>query len=112
MKLIYVAGPYRASSENMILANITRARYWATLIWKAGGVAICPHLNSFLMGGVVPVETFLEGDKEIISRCDAILMTGAWRESEGSVIEWNHANRIGKPILTSMAQVRDFLKED
>ncbi|MDI1346314.1 MAG: DUF4406 domain-containing protein [Pseudolabrys sp.] len=82
--LVYIAGPYRASTEREVVLNIRRAEEAAIEVWKAGGVAICPHLNTALFGGVLPDETWLSGDIEILRRCDAILMVGKWQDSKGA----------------------------
>lgn len=87
MKLIYIAGPYRAKSEWLVAQNIRRAEALALEVWKLGAAAICPHKNSALMGGAVPDEFFLAGDLEILKRCDAVVCTPDWRTSLGACDE-------------------------
>jgi len=89
--IIYVAGPYRGKTTNEVLHNIERARAVAEEIWRRGHIAICPHMNTAFMGGVVPDEDFLSADIEILKRCDAICMVPGWGESEGARMEYEFA---------------------
>jgi hypothetical protein len=109
-KIVYVAGPYRADCEDEILDNIMNARLMAKHVWMSGGIAICPHLNTFFMGGVMTEDEFIEADLKIVERCDAILMIGLWTISEGAKREREHAMKHGIPIFTLMGQLRDWLK--
>ena len=85
--VVYVAGPYRASSECSLYNNIEEARNAAQDVWAMGAVALCPHLNTAFFGGVVPDDQFLDGDLVLISRCDAVLLLPTWRNSEGATAE-------------------------
>ena len=84
MKVIYVAGPYRAETKAGIGQNIKRAREAAMYLWQRGWAVICPHLNSCHMDGIASDQTFLQGDLEILKRCDAIYMIQNWWKSEGT----------------------------
>lgn len=74
MKVFYIAGPYRADTERDVLNNIRAAEAVAIKVWKAGHVALCPHLNSRLMGGICDDEVFLEGAIELMKRCDGVVL--------------------------------------
>ena len=95
MQVVYVAGPYRADTVAGIRENIERARKVAETFWKLGYAVICPHLNSGLMDGIVPDADFLEGDVEILKRCDQIVMFGEWKMSAGSRNELEVAREHG-----------------
>ena len=99
MRLIYVAGPYRAPTKQGIEANIYAAQYAAKELWKEGWAVICPHANSQGMDGIVPEETFLEGDLEILRRCDAIYMMAGWEASAGATNELQEAIDSGLEIM-------------
>ncbi len=86
-----MAGPYRAPHAWAIEQNIQAAEHWAFRIWEAGGVALCPHLNTRNFQGALPDEIWLSGDLVMLERCDAILMLPGWTESKGSVLEHQHA---------------------
>lgn len=97
MKLVYLAMPYRAASPDGILENIMEARKVAKRLWQLGYYVICPHTNTFLMDGVVPDRIFLDGDLEIISRCDAVILGPGWKNSEGARSECSFATEKGIP---------------
>ncbi|HEY9060972.1 MAG TPA: DUF4406 domain-containing protein [Pseudobacteroides sp.] len=99
MKIAYIAGPYRAKTKLGIVLNIIRARKVAKKYWKKGYAVICPHSNSALFDGVVPDETFLDGDIEILNRCDVIVAIEGWQRSEGTKNELRFARTNNIPII-------------
>jgi len=84
MRLIYIAGKYRAKTEWEVKQNIDRAEAVSLKYWKAGYAVHCPHKNSAFMGGLCPDETWPEGGLEILGRCDGIVMMEDWGDSDGS----------------------------
>ncbi len=101
MKVIYVAGRYRGESWNEVWENIIHARTEARKLWLQGWAVICPHANSIFMDGKEG-ETdgvFLNGDLEIIRRCDAIYMLDNWKESSGAKEELRLAVSLGLEII-------------
>jgi hypothetical protein len=99
MKVIYVAGPYRANGWHFVFENILRARVVARKLWLDGWAVICPHANSILMDGPdISTGTFLDGDLEILRRCDAIYMLDGWVHSAGASSEHEEALRRGLEI--------------
>lgn len=100
MKVIYVAGKYRAESWNGVFENIMKARAVARNLWVHGWAVVCPHANTFFMDGEdIPNRTFLDGDLEIIRRCDAMFMLDNWKDSEGARGEHTLAVELGLPIF-------------
>lgn len=83
MKVIYLCAPYRAPSENGVHCNIEAARTFAIEIWLRGVVCLCPHLNTAYFGGVLPDKVFLDGDIELLSRCDAMCVDDTRGTSDG-----------------------------
>jgi hypothetical protein len=92
MKLIYVAGPYTAETHTGIENNIRNAENVAIQLWAKGWAVICPHLNTAHFEryeGVANIDyhTWIDGDMEILKRCDAIIMIENWEYSKGSKAE-------------------------
>ena len=89
MKVIYVAGKYTADTEWGIWNNIEHASRVARSLWEQGYAAICPHKNTAFFGGEGHShrQLWLEGDLEIIRRCDIIYMLNNWENSEGAKAE-------------------------
>lgn len=98
MKLIYIAGPYRADSEFKVEMNCRDAESAALLVWRLGGCALCPHKNTRNFGGALDDEVWLEGDIEMMIRCDGVLMTRRWESSSGAQNEHDVAIRQCIPI--------------
>lgn len=108
MKIIYTAGPYRGDGWNAVFENIVRARTAARQLWLKGYAVICPHANTLFMDGPdIPAMRFIEGDLEIVGRCDAILMLPGWERSEGSRLEYQRATARGLPVYLSVEEVPD-----
>lgn len=107
MKVVYVAGPYRAARLSGRLANILKAWAVSKGIWEAGHVALCPHLNTALMCEETrntklasTVERhILRGDLELLSRCDALRVLPNWEKSTGTLGEIKHAQELGIPVF-------------
>lgn len=97
MKLAYVAGPYRASTPHGLVINIRRAEAVALELWKQGYAVICPHKNTALFDGEAPDEVWLEGDLEMMRRCDLVVFIPRWWASKGALAEYEEAKDRGIP---------------
>jgi len=107
--IIYIAGKYRGNIEE----NIHTAREMTIKVWEAGFTCICPHLNTihFERDCKCPEESYLEGDIEIVKRCNAVLMLEGWQESIGATDEHDFAHREGIPILYNMSDLVKWADE-
>lgn len=102
MKVIYIAGPYRASTSYQVTSNIENARRIAGLVWARGFAALCPHMNSAHMDGAAPDLEFLEGTLELMRRCDGVMMIPGWESSEGARAERAEAERLAIPVFVDI----------
>jgi len=111
MKVIYISGPYRSNTEYGVKQNILRAEEEALFVWSIGGVALCPHLNTAFFGGAngLSDDVWLEGDLELVKRCDAIYLIDGWRNSQGAMRELVEATGNNIPAVFSRDEVRDFI---
>jgi hypothetical protein len=110
MKIVYIAGPYRAGSEYQVLQNIRRAEELAIRVWRSGAACICPHKNTAFFGGAAEDAVWLEGDLEIIRRCDAVVCTETWRMSRGAVGEVELARSLSIPVFEDFEEFLLWLK--
>src|SRR5687768_17062362 len=94
--LVYVSGKYSGDID----ANIIAAQEVAVKLWEMGHHVICPHLNTihFEEKCRATYEQYIEGDLDMISRLDALVMVEAWDGSKGAVIEKGYAEKLGIPI--------------
>ncbi len=113
MPLVYVAGPFRGSTTWVIEGNIRRGEALALRVWKMGASALSPHCNTRFFQGECSDDTFLQGDLEVVRRCDAILMMEDWMRSAGARDERDFADEIGIPIFyaTHMHELADFIAD-
>ena len=95
MKVIYVAGKYSADSEWGMWQNIQHASEVARRLWLEGWAVICPHRNTMFFGSNSDSDwdLWLNGDLEMVSRCDAIYMLDNWKESKGARVELEQAEK-------------------
>lgn len=110
MKLVFVAGPYRAASEWDILTNVRRAELAALAIWKLGASVICPHKNTQHFGGAASDELWLAGAMEQLRRSDAVFCVEGWEYSEGARSEVQVAKELEIPVFLSLEGVQDWLE--
>ncbi len=108
MKVIYVAGKYRAKHPYLIQENIDKAKEVAKQVWAAGHAAICPHLNSINFEGLNTEQHFIDGTLELMRRCDAVLLVPGWETSEGTKGEYDEANTLKIPVYERL----DWLLDD
>lgn len=111
MKVIFISGPYRALTEWDVVQNIRRAELAAVFVWQHGAAALCPHKNTALFGGVsgCPDQVWLEGDCEMLLRCDAVFAIPGWRDSSGATGEVALARENKIPVLFSYNEVIQFI---
>ena len=101
MKVIYIAGPYRSTCEWQLEEFLRHAEDAALKLWKEGWAVVCPHKNTAHFGGAwgIPDGTWLEGDIEILKRCDAIYMLKRWEQSKGAKRELEIAVEQGLEVI-------------
>ena len=113
MKLIYICGPIRNDDADIQTANIIRGIEAAGAIFKAGGIALSPHMTAhFFPEDNPPAEQtrWLETDLELIRRSDAILALPGWMRSVGASAEVCFARGQGIPILDSLDEAVRWVK--
>lgn len=112
MKIYYIGGLYRAKTPRKILENIRHAETYAIEVWKTGNAALCPHLNTRLMDGICSDEIFLNGDIELLKRCDAMIVIPGWEKSVGTINELKKAYNALIEILfpNNLADVAELIR--
>ena len=108
MKLLYIAGPYRAKTSAEVVGNINFAWLVALEVVRTcpDVFPVVPHLNTQHMDGAAPDQYFLDGTMELLKRCDAILAIGDYRKSAGTLAELEYAAKKGMPMFQSVTGVK------
>ena len=111
MRLVYVAGPFRGPNAWEIEENIRRAERLALEVWRLGAACICPHTNTRHFQGAAPDSVWLEGDLEILCRCDAVILAPHWSASSGARAEVERAKALSIPVFSSLGSLKHWLFE-
>jgi nucleoside 2-deoxyribosyltransferase len=109
MKAVYVAGPFRGPNSWEIEENIRRAERLALEVWRMGAAALCPHTNTRFFQGAADDSVWLDGDLELLARCDAVVMTDDWERSTGAKAEERFAVERGIPVFYNLLALREWL---
>lgn len=110
MKLVFVAGPYRAPTEFGVLQNIRHAEALALRIWQSGAACLCPHKNTAFFGGAADDQVWLNGALEMVRRCDAVVCTEDWKASLGACGEVVLAKELGIPVFERFEDYETWLR--
>jgi hypothetical protein len=112
--VVYIAGPFRAKPDPLNQwqqwENIRASAALALEVWQLGAAALCPHLNTAFFQGAAPDAVWLDGDLELLGRCDAVLMAPRWEFSAGACEERRIANASGVPIFYDIATLAGWLR--
>jgi nucleoside 2-deoxyribosyltransferase len=110
MKAVYVAGPFRGDSAWEIECNIRRAESLALSVWRAGAACLCPHSNTRFFHRAAPDKIWLDGDLELLLRCDAVILTEDWTKSSGTLDEVIFAICHSIPVFENFASLKLWLE--
>lgn len=99
IKVVYVAGAFRAKTQWGIMQNVRKAEEASLKLWKLGYAVICPHTMTQNFTGECSDEVWLNGCIELLKRADAIYLVDGWEKSEGSLVELNIAHDLGMAII-------------
>lgn len=112
MKVVYIAGRFRAATHWQIVENVRFAELVALEVWRLGAAALCPHLNTANFQGAAPDAVWLEGTLELLRRCDAIMLVPGWTSSAGTRGEVKEAERLGLPVFEEVDALGAWLRAE
>jgi nucleoside 2-deoxyribosyltransferase len=105
MKLVYVAGPYRAGTPQGVELNIAVARRVGILVAISGNYPVIPHSNTSKFEDLIPSlgdEFWLEGTMELMRKCDCVVLCPGWEHSSGTRAEIREAQTLGIPVYRTV----------
>jgi hypothetical protein len=112
MKLVFIAGPYRSDTRFGTEKNVRNAEEVAIEVAKSGACPVCPHSNTRpYFEDIQNDEFWLQATREILRRCDAVIFVSGWKQSEGSLAEYEEAKRIGLPTFLHIRELKEWMDE-
>lgn len=109
MKLIYIAGPFRAEDAWEVHCNVHRAETAAREVARLGGFPVTPHSIGAHFDGTETAAFWLDGTKELLRRCDGILVLPNSERSAGTQGEIKEAARQRIPVFETMLSLELWL---
>jgi hypothetical protein len=106
---VYIAGKFRGPDSWAMEQNIRAAETLALEVWRLGAAALCPHTNTRFYQGAAPDQVWLDGDLELLRRCDALLTVDNWLDSVGAREEVRFARAAGIPVFHTLAELQAWL---
>lgn len=108
--IVYIIGPFRASTTWAVEQNVRRAEELALQVVDAGAMPLCPHTNTRFFHGIGPDAFWLEGTLELLRRSDAAITVDGWERSTGSKGEVGEADRLGLPMFHAIPPLRRWVE--
>ena len=107
MIAVYIAGPYRASTQTVIDRHVRRASKVGAELCALGYAALVPHSMTAHWDDHygVSIEAIMAADFELLGRCDVVLVLPGWEASEGTKAEIAHAEACGIPVYYSREEL-------
>jgi len=111
MKVIYIAGPFRAPTGWKVEQNVRRAEECGFRVAQLGGMPLIPHTNTRFFNGELTDQFWLDGTLELLKRCDAVMLVDGWTSSTGARGEFDYAQANGIPCFVSYTELEEWLSE-
>ena len=100
MRLVYIAGPFRAKDGWELHQNILKAERWAWVVAKSGAVPVCPHTLYRHYDRTLTDTFWIEATRSLLFRCDAALFVPGWVQSTGAIGEMKMAKELKLPVFS------------
>jgi hypothetical protein len=116
-KLIYIAGPYTASTEAEVITNVRLAEIAGQEILEKGFLPIIPHkiTSHWDTWGRLThwthEEWIYQFCKPLLLRCDCLLLIEGWTDSKGAKLEHSIAIDAHIPIAYKIHEVPLLMSE-
>ena len=102
MKVIFCAGPFRAIDGGGPWEQEQNVRVMESLalhINSLGAVALCPHAMTRFYQDALPDTFWIKMTRELMRRCDAVVLGPNWMDSSGTRDELGEAETRDMPIF-------------
>jgi len=104
MPRLYLSGPMRGYEEFNYPAF-----HYAAFNLRAKGYEVLNPAESFDGDTTLPFEVYMEEDKRLVAKADAVALLEGWEKSEGAAIEMETARLRGIPcyLLSDIYKLED-----
>lgn len=102
MKVIFTAGPFRATQNGGPWEQETHVRRMEELaLWinRQGAAALCPHTMTRFYQDALPDQFWIDMTRELMRRADAVAVGPHYKTSTGTLAEIAEAKERGMPIF-------------
>jgi hypothetical protein len=110
VKLIFVAGPFRGPNAWAVAQNVRKAEAVAFAVAELGAMPMCPHTNTAHFDGTMTDQFWIDGTREMMRRCDAVVLVEGWENSSGTLGEKAEAERRGLPVFEHLAALESWVE--
>jgi hypothetical protein len=110
MRVVYIAGPYRAETAWQIEENVRAAERWILPLAEVGVIGWPPHATFRWFHGTMTDRWWLEATKELMRRCDAVFLVPGWHRSVGTHGEREEAAARKMPVFDRLEDVARWVK--
>ena len=109
MKIVYVAGPFRAPTTWQVEQNVRRAEEMGLEVARLGAMPLIPHTNTRFFDGELPDQFWLDGTMALLRACDAVMLVPGWERSSGARAERKDALARKVPVFSDLFALRQWL---
>lgn len=110
MKLVYIAGPYRAKLQWDLEQNVRAAEAASLDVAKLGAAVYCPHTQSRHLYGTIDETYWTDAHLNVLGRCDAMLVLDGWQRSPGTLGEIRYAADNNIPCFYHIGDLQTWLE--
>lgn len=113
MKVVYIAGRFRARTAWGIHANVFAAESAALQVAEIGAMPLVPHANTAHFHGTCTDDFWIKGTLELLRRCDVVWNFDPLRAvtSVGTQGEIAEARRLGIPVFDDFEALAAWIAE-
>ena len=108
--VVYVSGKYSGKTDEEAKLNIQKAKEAGQKLWELGYTAVVPHLNTFGFDNESKCRynDYVNGDLELLKRCNCLLMLDNWSDSTKARIERLEAIRHAIRTFESIDELDNY----
>jgi hypothetical protein len=111
MKLVYIAGPFRAATAWEVENNVRNAETMGYEVAKLGAMPMIPHANTRFFHGQFDDQFWIVGTLLLLERCDAMLVLPGWENSQGTKGEMRLCEDRGMPYFFKLGDLEKWLSQ-